>query len=404
MEEQWYADRARLRQRMSEHPAGSIRKQMAISGRSRSWVKKWCKRLRGAPGEDEQVLHGQSRAPNHPPEKISELVVKRILDIRDQPPGNLQRIPGPKAILYYLQQDTALNCLAYVPRAASTIARILRANGRIAVKVPARHELTERPAPMLSWQIDFKDISSVKPNPDGDGKQQHVVETLNIVDVGSSRLVDYQVHPDFNAETAIRAMAERLQAHGLPSVVTFDRDARFVGSATGKDFPAAWVRFWLCLGVRVSICPPRRPDKNAFVERYHRAYQAECLAVYRPADLDQAEQVTQRFQHHYNQERPNQALSCGNRPPAVAFPDLPTLPTLPMLVDPDLWLQHVDGQMYVRRLSANGTFRLNHQAYYVSSCVVSMSTSKLTRPTGNSWSTIRAARSNSSPFTGYTAG
>jgi hypothetical protein len=256
MEEQWYADRAKLQQLMNQESQGRIREQMEATGRSRSWVKKWRKRLKGVASDDEAVLHGLSRRPNHPPEAISERVVERILAIRDEPPGNLQRVPGPKAILYYLQQDTALSMLAYVPRAASTIARILRAHGRIAVKTRPAHELLERPAPMVSWPLDFKDISSVKPNPDGDGKQQHVVETLNIVDVGTSILVDFQVRPDFTAEMVLQAIVDSLRQHGLPRGVTFDRDVRFVGSWTGKDFPTAWVRFWLCLGVYVTICPP----------------------------------------------------------------------------------------------------------------------------------------------------
>ena len=53
---------------------------------------------------------------------------------------------------------------------------------------------------MLCWQIDFKDVSSVAA--DADGKRQHVVETLNIIDTGTSVLLDAHVRPDFTAETA----------------------------------------------------------------------------------------------------------------------------------------------------------------------------------------------------------
>jgi Integrase core domain len=74
------------------------------------------------------------------------------------------------------------------------------------------------------------------------------------------------------------------------------------------------------------------PQQNAFVERYHRTYQHECLALDRPTSLEQARQVTEAFTQHYNVERPNQALSCGNQPPHTAFPSLPNLPPLPQLV------------------------------------------------------------------------
>jgi hypothetical protein len=43
-------------------------------------------------------------------------------------------------------------------------------------------------------------VSSVPADPEG--KRQHVVETLNIIDTGTSVLLDAHVRPDFTAETA----------------------------------------------------------------------------------------------------------------------------------------------------------------------------------------------------------
>lgn len=119
------------------------------------------------------------------------------------------------------------------------------------------------------------------------------------------------------------SLATTVQTIGLPDVVTCDRDSRFVGGTHAEDAPSPFVRFWLCLGVTVTILPPRRPDLNAFVERYHRSYEEECLQVYRPADLEAVKTVTARFLHHYNEERPHQGRSCNNQPPLKAFPTLP---------------------------------------------------------------------------------
>lgn len=77
--------------------------------------------------------------------------------------------------------------------------------------------------------------------------------------------------------------------------MTFDRDPRFVGGATGRDFPSPLVRFLLCLGIQPNICPPHRPDKNAFVERYHRTFNQECIQVHRPQTLEQAREMTEAF-------------------------------------------------------------------------------------------------------------
>jgi hypothetical protein len=62
----------------------------------------------------------------------------------------------------------------------------------------------------------------------------------------------------------ICAVVEFLQRYGLPMVLTFDRDPRWVGSASGRDFPSAFVRFLLCLGILPNICPPHRPDTNCY--------------------------------------------------------------------------------------------------------------------------------------------
>ncbi len=119
------------------------------------------------------------------------------------------------------------------------------------------------------------------------------------------------------------------------------------------------------MGIQPQVCPPHRPDLNAEVSRYHRSLKQECLLVEVPTTEEQVRAVNDTFVQHYNQERPNQALSCGNQPPRVAFADLPALPALPELVDPDAWLTHVDGQHFIRKIRHNGTILLDDVSYYV---------------------------------------
>jgi len=202
-----------------------------------------------------------------------------------------------------------------------------------------------------------KDAATVPADPDG--KRQHVVEVLNAVDEGTSVLVDAQVGADFHAETTLEAVAELFVRHGLPQAVRRDRDVRFVSSPSGSDFPSALVRFCQCLGVGVLVCDPHSPQQNGFVERYHRTFQEECLAVERPGTLEQVREATTQFQQHYNWSRPHQGLSCGNRPPRVAFPTLPELPAVPDLVDADRWLRVNDGLHLVRLVRRDGTVRVD---------------------------------------------
>jgi transposase len=100
---------------------------------------------------------------------------------------------------------------------------------------------------------------------DPDGKRQHVVETCNFVDAGTSILLEAQVRDDFRAETAFDALVQFLQRYGMPQLLTFDRDPRWVGAQSSRDFPSALRRFLLCLGIEPNVCPPQQPQKNAFV-------------------------------------------------------------------------------------------------------------------------------------------
>jgi len=357
------ADRTTLRTLWRHYPDWPARAFAEQLGRSLSWVRKWLARFRAAP-EDDALLWGRSRARHHPPPPVPAVVVERILEIRDQPPDQLQRTPGPKAILYYLHLRSADLPAEQVPRSTRTVWKILRAHGRMAPRKTRRQIAPlDRPAPLMSWQLDFKDASTVPPEPDG--KQQHVVEILDVVDVGTSLLLTAAPAADYTAETVFAPLVATLRQYGLPTWVTCDRDARLVGSASGHDFPSPFVRFWQVLGVQVFICPPRRPDRNAFVERFQGTLSRECLEVYCPQTLEAVRAVTAPFQHHYNTERPNQARTCGNRPPAVAFPVLPRLPALPETVDPDRWLHVIHGRRYARTVKPNGNVEIDGRSYYV---------------------------------------
>jgi hypothetical protein len=100
-EAQLLVERATLRWLAEHHPDWTQRELAAYLRRSGDWIKKWLKRLREADPHDVTVLHSRTRASISPPPSFAgqPLVVQRILEIREAPPEDLQRLPGPEAIL-----------------------------------------------------------------------------------------------------------------------------------------------------------------------------------------------------------------------------------------------------------------------------------------------------------------
>ena len=367
MEAQWQADRSALRELLHTRPDLTLKQMAALLGRSYDWARKWAKRLATAPPDDVEVLSSQSRARKTPPPTWDSLVLRRIEQIRLHPPEGLQRTPGPKALLYYLPRDTELQAQGCrLPRSTSTIWKLLTQLGLLAADPPIKHRQEPLHEPLEEVQVDFKDVSSVRPDPSGEGKQQHVVEVCNFVDAGTSILLSAQVHENFHAETALEAVIQFLREYGRPRQMSFDHDPRWVGGSSGWDFPSALRRFLLCVQIEPRICPPHQPQKNGFVERYHRSYKEECLNVHWPESLEEVKRVTEEFQQHYNHQRPHQGRACGNQPPRQAFPTLPVLPPLPVTVQADRWLWSYHHRAFARLIGSDGCVTVHHETYYIS--------------------------------------
>jgi len=215
------AKRAALRWLAQTHPNWTYQELAAALGMSRSWVSKWLRRLREAGKSDVMALHSRSRARHTPPASIASqpAVVQRILEMRIAPPENLQRIPGPEAILYYLHRDQNLQGAGLrLPRSQTPIWKILRNSGCIAQDRRRKSKPLELRQPGEEVQFDLKDASSVPADPEG--KRQHVVEIANFVDAGTSIWLHQEVRGDFDAETLLEAVAQFFREHVLKTVYT----------------------------------------------------------------------------------------------------------------------------------------------------------------------------------------
>lgn len=137
-EVQWQADRANLR--------------------------RWLARFSQTTPSDKTVLASRSRQRLCPPPPPNPLIEERVLYWRDNPPPKLKRVPGPRTLAYYLANDPVLAEHHLVaPRSTATIYKILLKNGKIARPRARSHRYIERPAPVASWQLDYKDCARKVP-------------------------------------------------------------------------------------------------------------------------------------------------------------------------------------------------------------------------------------------------
>jgi hypothetical protein len=103
MQKQWFADRLTLARLLTQHPDWRVQDFATATRRSVAWVKKWKQRLSTSNDPPETACQSRSCARHTPPPGWTVPVIARILELRDQPPDGLHRVPGADTILWYLR-------------------------------------------------------------------------------------------------------------------------------------------------------------------------------------------------------------------------------------------------------------------------------------------------------------
>ena len=90
------------------------------------------------------------------------------------------------------------------------------------------------------------------------------------MDAGTSIALSAQAREDFHEQTALEAVIAFLRQYGRPRQMTFDRDPRWVGSVSGRDFPphcvgssCAWGFGHTCVR---HIAPTKMPSLSGITE------------------------------------------------------------------------------------------------------------------------------------------
>jgi len=310
--------------------------------RSRVWVYKWRERF-FAQG-DWQALQDQSRAPDHPPKKLSEAVQQAIrqarseLEAEDAEPGKLSYVDAHAVSARLRRKQVS-------PQPSiSSIERELRAAG-----------MTRPSRPKEAAEVDYPHIHPTRPLqliqvdivphylPGGP-----CLACFNAIDV-VSRYPAGQPSLTKRSQDAVSFLLHVWREIGIPEFTQVDNEGCFSGGFTHPGVLGKVLRLALLVGTQLIFSPIRHPESNGTVERFHQDYSKNVWDKIELPDLQAVEQQSPGFFAAYRQSEHHSALQ--GRCPAELHPAPPVsrLPVDFRLPDP---LPLTSGQVhFIRRVS-----------------------------------------------------
>jgi hypothetical protein len=187
---------------------------------------------------------------------------------------------------------------------------------------------TQRPEPTVEtvsevherWQMDFKGDEPL-------GKVGKVIPFIVCDELTSAPLIGIihrkagngEAHLTFrDVQADLRLVFERW---GLPDQIKMDRDPLWVGSSR-LEWPGTPILWLAGLGVTPVINPPRRPTKNAQVERCNRTWYEQVALGASCETVEQVQALTDRAWQLRLTVLPSRNPACAGQPPMQAHPEL----------------------------------------------------------------------------------
>ena len=310
-------------------------------GVSRRTLHKWLARH---DGDGAKGLVDRSKAPLRSPQRTSDDVADRIVAFRKRFP-----LMGPRKIIARLAElhpelvwpapSTAGDILAR----ADLVSRRRRRN-------PPAHPLRARTTPTAPndlMTIDYKGQFLL-------GNHRYCYP-LTIVDHVTRFILACDAFASTEQAHTRRAFERVFRTYGLPRAILSDNGSPF--GSPGLARLSRLSLWWIRIGIAVERIVPGHPEQNGAHERMHRTLKAETT---RPAELTLARQQKRfdRFVHHYNHERPHEAL--GQKRPATLYTPSPR--PYPESLPPIEY----DGRLEIRKVDDRGTIKWRNEKLFLS--------------------------------------
>jgi transposase InsO family protein len=271
-------------------------------GVSRQSVHAW---LRAYANRGLAGLADRSSRPDGCPHQMALELEAAVIEMRLAHPGW-----GPRTIL------SRLGAAGVQPLPGrSSIYRCLVRHGLIEVARRRRrredYQRWERARAMELWQMDLVGRFFL-----ADGTELYA---LTGVDDHSRFCVSAALMVRATARPVCERLEAAFKAHGVPDQILTDNGKVFTARFGTGPGPTLFDRICAQNGVRHLLTAPRSPTTTGKVERFHKTWRKEFVAVhdYQYQTVVEAQAALDAWVAEYNTTRPHQSL--GDRPPAERF-------------------------------------------------------------------------------------
>jgi putative transposase len=134
---------------------------------------------------------------------------------------------------------------------------------------------------------------------------------VTIIDWYSRFVVGWAISNTMKSDFVIRAVKDAVQKHGTPVIINSDQGSQF----TSKDYIDCINSYET---IKISMDGRGRATDNARTERFFRSFKWERLYIEYPETALELKQMTKKYMHHYNWNRPHQSLE-DQTPASVYF-------------------------------------------------------------------------------------
>jgi transposase len=310
--------------------------------RSLMWVYKWWERF-SAQG-DWQALQDRSRAPKHPPKKVSEAVRQAIRQARSELEAEAAE-PGKLSYIDAHAVSARLRKKKISPQPSiSSIERELRTAKMTQLRQPK--ETVEVLYPQLhpTQPLQLIQVDSVPHYlPRGP-----CVSCFNAIDV-VSRYPTGQQSLTKGSQDAVNFLLHVWREIGIPEFTQVDNEGCFSGGFTHPGVLGKVLRLALLVGTQLLFSPFRHPESNGTIERFHPDYSKNVWDKIELPDLQAVQQRSPDFFAAYRHSEHHSALQGRSPAELHPAPEIGRLPVDFRLPDP---LPLTMGQVhFIRRVS-----------------------------------------------------